>query len=90
LRYNLGPRIDGSTIAYRYDPAGNRTERIVTVPDSDFDGDGIPDSEDSDDDNDGIADWADTSPFDAADGLAPIALSQSASPAGAEWGRRVR
>jgi YD repeat-containing protein len=22
---------DGSTIAYHYDPAGNRTERIVTV-----------------------------------------------------------
>lgn len=29
---------DGSTIAYRYDPAGNRTGRIVTVPEPDFDG----------------------------------------------------
>jgi len=56
---------DGSTIAYQYDPAGNRTGRVVTVPEPDFDGDGIPDADDPDDDNDGYNDDVDAFPFDS-------------------------
>jgi len=39
---------DGTTIAYTYDPAGNRTQKIVTAASViDTDGDGIPDASDN-------------------------------------------
>jgi YD repeat-containing protein len=39
---------DGTQIAYSYDPAGNRTQKVVSlVVNTDTDGDGIPDSRDN-------------------------------------------
>ncbi len=37
---------DGTAIQYRYDPAGNRTQKTITVA-LDSDGDGIPDATDN-------------------------------------------
>ena len=62
---------DGSVIAYTYDPAGNRTQKLVTaVVESDIDGDGVPDATDNcpavanptqaDLDGDGLGDACDT------------------------------
>ena len=55
---------DGSAIAYSYDAAGNRTQKIVTASAVDTDGDGIPDEIDPDDDNDGVDDSSDAFPLD--------------------------
>jgi YD repeat-containing protein len=52
---------DGRSVAYAYDPAGNRTRTTVT---GDADGDGIPDATDLDDDNDGVPDTQDAFPLD--------------------------
>ncbi len=39
---------DGTGIAYSYDPAGNRTQKIVTAfSETDIDGDGVPDAMDN-------------------------------------------
>jgi uncharacterized repeat protein (TIGR01451 family) len=39
---------DGTGIAYSYDPAGNRTQKVVTVfVETDADGDGVPDATDN-------------------------------------------
>jgi YD repeat-containing protein len=46
---------NGMTIAYAYDPAGNRTQKI-TAGLVDTDGDGTPDALDLDDDGDGMLD----------------------------------
>lgn len=55
---------DGRSIAYAYDPAGNRTRTTVTGGEGpDTDGDGIPDATDPDDDNDGVPDAQDAFPL---------------------------
>lgn len=60
---------DGSVIAYAYDPAGNRTRKVVSAVEPDSDGDGIPDSIDPDDDNDGVPDARDAFPLDPAESV---------------------
>jgi YD repeat-containing protein len=67
---------DGSVIAYIYDPAGNRTQKVVSAVEPDTDGDGIPDSIDPDDDNDGLPDV-----FEIANGLNPLDASDAATDA---------
>lgn len=59
---------DGRTIAYTYDPAGNRTRKSV-IGELDTDGDGIPDVIDPDDDNDGVPDTLDAFPLDPSEWL---------------------
>ena len=61
---------NGTVIAYAYDPAGNRTEKVVTSSlGPDTDGDGLPDAIDPDDDNDGVPDVNDAFPLDASEWL---------------------
>ena len=56
---------DGTVITFAYDPAGNRTQKVVTVAlGPDTDGDGDPDITDPDDDNDGVLDGDDAFPLD--------------------------
>ena len=61
----------GTVIAYTYDPAGNRTQKVVTgIVETDIDGDGVPDATDNcpavanpnqaDLDGDGLGDACDT------------------------------
>ena len=59
---------DGTLIAYSYDPAGNRTQKVVSGG-LDSDGDGIPDAIDPDDDNDGYEDAIDAFPLDPTEWL---------------------
>jgi YD repeat-containing protein len=54
---------DGTQIQYSYDPAGNRTQKVVSA-EFDTDGDGDPDATDPDDDNDGYEDTLDAFPLD--------------------------
>lgn len=57
---------DGTIIAYAYDPAGNRTQKVISAL-TDTDGDGIADSFDLDDDGDGMPDA-----FEVANGFDPL------------------
>ena len=57
---------DGRSIAYAYDPAGNRIGTTLT---GDADGDGLADAIDSDDDNDGVPDAQDAFPLDPGESL---------------------
>lgn len=53
---------DGSQLQYRYDPAGNLTQKISSAA-PDTDEDGLIDVDDPDDDNDGVPDGEDNCPL---------------------------
>jgi len=67
---------DGSVIAYTYDPAGNRTQKVVTAVEPNNAADAVRSSIDLDSDNDGMPDA-----WEVANGFNPLDPSDAATDA---------